>query len=166
MASLDGALRAAETALAVIAGIVIAFTMVLVSTDAILRHVFSSPLGWQFMLTESYLMVAGVALALPWGYRTGGRIRIMLLMERVPAGPRRLILRAGNLVAVPYLAVFTWKTLERTWEAFAEGDVMMGVIDWPVAWSWVWIPMGLGLLTLRVLHDAFADVDGADGKAH
>lgn len=164
--ALDGALCVVENVLAVIGGSVLAVTMVLVSTDAILRHLFSAPIPWQFTLTESYLMVAGIALGLPWGYRTGGRIRINLLLVYLPEKARRPLLRVGNLIVAPYIAVLAWKAAERTYEAFAHNDMMMGIIDWPVGWSWVWVPLGLTVLMLRLILDAFGDVDGADTAAH
>jgi len=163
---LDGALCAVENVMAAFGGVVIAVTMVLVSTDAVLRHVFSAPIPWQFTLTESYLMVAGIALGLSWGYRTGGRIRINLLLASMPERLRRPMLRLGNLLVAPYIAVLAWKAGERTWDAFANNDMMMGIIDWPVGWSWVWVPAALVVLMLRLILDAFGDVDGADSAAH
>ena len=163
---LDGALCAVENVMAIVAGVVIAAVMVLVSTDAILRHLFSAPIPWQFTLTESYLMVAGIGLALPWGYRTGGRIRIYLALGSIAPQPRRLLLRAGNLLVAPYLAVLCWKSWEKAHDAFVSNDYMMGIIDWPVGWSWIWIPLALGTLTLRLIVDAFGDVDGADSAEH
>ncbi|KMK65919.1 TRAP transporter small permease [Puniceibacterium sp. IMCC21224] len=163
---LDGALCIVENFMAVIAGAVLAVVMLLVSADAVLRHIFLAPIPWQFTLTESYLMVAGIAMGLPWGYRTGGRIRINLLLSFVPAGRRRLMLRVGNLLVAPYIAVLCWKSAEKTWDAFANSEYMMGIIDWPVGWSWIWVPLALAVLTIRLVFDAFGDVDHADSAEH
>ncbi|MBJ3776907.1 TRAP transporter small permease [Acuticoccus mangrovi] len=166
IAPVDGALRAVENLLAVIAGAVLAGTMVLVTTDAVSRHLFSAPLTFQFTLTESYLMVAGIALALPWGYRAGGRIRIALLLATLPPQVQHLLFRIGNIIALPYLAVLCWLSAEKTYTAFANQEYTMGIIDWPVGWSWIWVPIGLAVLTLRVFVDTLRPVVAADLSEH
>ena len=162
----DRALSAVENVLIVVGGAAIALAMVFVSSDAVMRHLFSAPLTFQYTLTESYLMVMGFSLALPWGYRTGGRIRIQLLLNTMPKGPRILLLRAGNILAAIYLTFICWQALGKTTDAFVKNDLMMGVIDWPVGWSWVWIPIGMFMLVLRLLVDAFSDFDLDAPAAH
>jgi TRAP-type C4-dicarboxylate transport system permease small subunit len=162
----DAGLRLVENALAALGGIAIASAMLLVSADAVMRHLFSAPLTFQFTLTESYLMVMGFSLALPWGYRTGGRIRIMLLLEGIAGGPRGWLIRGGNVIAAFYLSVLAWKALEKTIAAFQRNDLVMGVIDWPVGWSWVWIPIGLMILALRLLLDTALPIEASVDQAH
>jgi hypothetical protein len=41
-------------------------------------------------------------------------------------------------------------------KAYVDDEFVMGVIDWPVAWSWVWVPVGCLLLALRLLVDCTA----------
>ena len=166
VAPFDTGIRLVENALAVLGGIAIASAMVLVSTDAVMRHIFSEPLTFQFTLTESYLMVMGFALALPWGYRTGGRIRIALLLAVLTPSVRSILIRVGNVVAALYLSVLGWKALEKTSSAFASNDLIMGVIDWPVGWSWVWLPIGLFMLAIRLLIDAVSPIDPTADSAH
>jgi len=165
-AMLDGALRVVENGLAVIAGAILAGTMVLVTVDAVSRHFFSAPLSFAFTLTEAYLMVAGISLALPWGYRSGGRIRIALLTDNLSERMQRGLFRSGSVLALPYLAAMCWLSAGKTFEAFANDEYTMGLIDWPVGWSWIWVPIGLGFLTLRVLLDLFRPVELADMTEH
>ena len=155
-ARLDRALALVETAGAVVAGAVLVAVMLLVSADAILRHLFAAPLTFQLTLTESYLLVAMAMLALPWGYRKGGAIQVRLLLDATPKAFNNAVIRLALLAAAVYLgalAIYAW---DRFHEAFANDEVTMGVIDWPVDWSWVWVPLGCGLLSLRVLLDALA----------
>lgn len=163
--TVDRVLQHVENGLIAVGGVAIALAMVLVSADAFMRHVFSDPLTFQYTLTESYLMVMGFSLALPWGYRTGGRIRIMLLLHAVSAPVRLWVMRVGNLVAALYLSILAVRSFEKAQTAFLRDDLIMGVIDWPVGWSWVWIPVGLSVLVLRLLVDACDDPDrGASGS--
>lgn len=155
-ARLCGVLRLLENTAATIAGIALLSAMVLVTCDAVLRHVFSAPLTFQLQLTESYLMVIGIMLALPWGYRTGGRIRIMALLNVLRPAVRAAVYRAGLLASAIYLFLLGWRALLIAQEAFVKNELIMGVIDWPVGWSWVWVPIGCFLLAVRLMVDAAA----------
>ena len=89
-----------ETAAACIAGVAMVCAMLLVTADALLRHLFDNPLTFQIALTEKYLLVTMILMAMPWGFRTGGYIRIDELTRRLPIPVAEVVLRAG-LVAVP-----------------------------------------------------------------
>ena len=156
MIRVDNLLRQVEIACAVVSGIVALAAMILVAADAALRHLFAAPLTFQLVLTQDYLLVALLLLAMPWGYRSGGFIRLDVLLSALPDPARKLVLRAGLIASALYvakLALLSWEQFHKAW---SRGDVVMGVIDWPVSWSWVWLPVGLGLLALRLAVDAIA----------
>lgn len=163
---IDRILSVIEAGAAVAAGAVLVVVMVLVSLDAILRHAFAAPLTFQLTLTEDYLLVAMVMLALPWGYRTGGAIQVRLLLDACPPRFGAAVVRVGLAAAAVYLASLAWWSWGRFAQAFAADEVKMGVIDWPVDWSWVWVPLGCGLLALRVLLDAAAPALRPIGSDH
>lgn len=152
----DRVLCVVENVAAVVAGAILVAIMVLVSLDAILRHAFAAPLTFQLTLTESYLLVAMVLLALPWGYRQGGAIQVRLLLDSCPRAFVETVVRLGLIAAAVYLAALACFAWGRFLDAFVNDEVTMGVIDWPVDWSWVWVPLGLALLAIRVLLDAVA----------
>ena len=153
---LDGVLVRLENAAAIGAGIAMLVIVVLVSADVVMRYVFSSPLTFQFHLVKFYLLVALVMLGLPWGYRNGGAIQIRLLFAMASQRVADPIQRIGLLAAAVYLFVLAYEGWEGFLDAYLGARVVMGVIDWPVAWSWVFVPIGCGLLALRVLLDALA----------
>lgn len=152
---LDRILRPLENLAALMAAVMLMAAMVLVSADALMRYAFNAPLAFQYVLTESYLMVALVCLPLAWGFRTGGYIRIEFLLNSLPEKPREIVMRVGLIISAAYVAVLGWTAGEHFWGSYTSGEVMFGVIDWPVAWSWVWIPIGCGLLALRLLLTTF-----------
>ncbi|UEM24493.1 TRAP transporter small permease (plasmid) [Skermanella mucosa] len=162
----DQVLARVENVAAVGAGAAAVTAMVLVSLDVIMRYAFASPLTFQMYLTQYYLLVAMVMLALPWGYRTGGAIQIRLLLAALPAPLSDTITRIGLMVSAGYLLAVTWRGWLTFSEALANDEVIMGVIDWPVAWSWIWVPIGCGLLALRLVVDAAAPTLRPIGNAH
>lgn len=148
---LDRAFRPVENLAAQVAAILLVAAMLLVSADALMRYAFHAPLKFQYTLTESYLMIAIVCLPMAWGFRTGGYIRIEALLSRLPSAGRSLLIRMGLVVSAVYVGALGWAAFKHFWSAWLSDEVMFGVIDWPVAWSWFWIPLGILLLTIRLL---------------
>jgi TRAP-type C4-dicarboxylate transport system permease small subunit len=157
--AIDRVLRKIETAAAIVGGVMMLTAMVLTSLDAVLRYVFNWPLSFNFYLTENYLMVGLMTLPLAWGFRAGGYIRVMALAHVLPARPRGLLLRTGLCAGAIYIAALAWLSGAWFWEVYQRGDVRMGVIDWPVAWSLVWVPIGLGLFAIRLLAMSFGPAE-------
>lgn len=167
LGAIDRGVRVAEVACAVFAGAVLLCAMLLVAADALLRYVFEKPLTFQFNLTEKYLLVALICLALPWGFRTGGYIRIMGVSGILPVAASRFLIRVGLLASAAYCAALAFLAGRETLDAYLKGKAVLGVIDWPVYLSWIWIPMGLGLLSLRLLLNTFGpDADLDPDRSH
>lgn len=156
--SIDHGFRYIENLAAIVAGGTILLVMALVSLDAILRRGFSRPLTFQLPLTENYLLVALVLLSLSWGYRQGGSIQVRLLTDHLPPAVANGLLRVGLAASAVYMALLGWLAWTPFHRALLHHEVIMGVIDWPVAWSWVWVPIGCGLLSIRLVLDAVAPV--------
>jgi TRAP-type C4-dicarboxylate transport system permease small subunit len=148
-------LRWCENAAAVAGGAMMLAAMVLTTLDALMRYAFNAPLSFNYYLTENYLMVGLMTLPMAWGFRAGGFIRIMALAAVLPRSIGDALLRVGLLASALYVAALAWLAAGHFIEVWRRGDVQMGVIDWPVAWSWVWLPIGLGLLAARLTATAF-----------
>jgi TRAP-type C4-dicarboxylate transport system permease small subunit len=145
------ALLLVENSCAVIAAIALIAAVLLVGANAAGRHLFSAPIEFQLELTQTYLLVMLITLALPWGFRQGGFIRITLLAQWLPAQLWQGIYRVGLIFSAIYLGVLGFEAFVVFWEAWQKNHMIMGVIDWPVAWSWIWIPIGCWLLSVRTL---------------
>lgn len=162
----DWVLSRIEDAAVVVAGIAITVAMLAVSADAILRYAFKAPLAFQLHLTEFYLLPISMMMALAWGYRNGGTIQIKLLLNALPERVTNPIVRIGLVAASVYMAVLAWRSSLVFIRAWERSEVVVGVIDWPVAWSWVWVPIGCALLSARLLVDAVAPHLRPIGTAH
>jgi len=156
--TIDYGLRRVETAAVVVSGMTLVIVMVLVSTDAVLRRGLGRPLTFQLPLSENYLLVAMVMLALAWGYRRGGTIQVRLILDQLPKPLADSVMRVGLAASSIYMLILTWLAWAPFYRAWADHEVIMGVIDWPVAWSWIWVPLGCGLLGIRLAVDATAPV--------
>lgn len=140
-----------ENICAVVAALALVVAILLVSSNALSRHLFSIPIEFQLELTQSYLLVMLITLALPWGFRCGGFIRITLLADLFGRRAWHVVYRIGLLMSSAYLALLGYEAYTVFINAWTKKHMIMGVIDWPVAWSWIWIPIGCWLLSTRTL---------------
>ncbi len=156
---MDGVLRPIENAAAGIGGVMMLVAMVLMVADAVMRYLFKSPIEIASRLIEHYLLVAMFAMPLAWGFRTGGYIRIVAAVEMLPTALKNFTLRAGLLASSAYVGALAWTSGAHFLEVWRSGEVYVGVIDWSVAWSWIWVPVGLGLLAARLVLIAFGGTE-------
>jgi TRAP-type C4-dicarboxylate transport system permease small subunit len=163
---LDRVLCRIEVLGLVVAGVALVAAMLLVSADALMRYLFSAPLAFQLHVSEFYLLPASLTMALAWGYRTGGTIQIQFLISSLPDWLVIVLTRVSLVAASAYMAYIAWRGYLVFLRAFRRNEVVMGVLDWPVSLSWVWIPLGCGLLALRLLLDAVAPDPRRLGLAH
>lgn len=161
-ALVDRVLRALELIAVLIAAAMMLAAMVLMTIDTLMRYGFNNPLLFQLPLTEDYLLVGLVMLALPWGFRTGGYIRISGVAGKLPPALRLGLFRIGLLVSAAYTAMLCWQSWMLMVKVFIAGETKMGVMDFPIWLSQVWVPIGLGLLTARLVMTAI----GPDENVH
>ena len=150
-AIVDRVLRCLEFVAMGIATVFLLITMVLMSLDALLRYALNRPISFQLTLTEDIFLVGIICMALAWGFRTGGYIRIVGVAALLPPRQREWLLRIGLLASGAYVAVLCWESWKQFLPDLMSGAVKFGVIDYPVWLSHVWVPVGLGLLAARVL---------------
>lgn len=153
MQAIDNALTRIENALAALSLISVFVMMLLVSADAVSRYLFNAPLQVQYEFTTYYLMVISILPALSWTYRMQGHIRVNLLELTMPTGVRVAWRLISLFLSFLLFAAITWYSGIFAYEVWADGDALFGVIDWPVWLARIWVPLGTGVLSLRLAFD-------------
>jgi len=95
-----------------------------------------------------FSMAASSFLALAYTLRSGGHIRVSLLISRLKGRTRRVAEGWCLLVATVSIGFFAWFTFSMTIESYEFEDVSTGMIPVPL-----WIPqlgMMLGILLLEI----------------
>ncbi|WP_319530230.1 TRAP transporter small permease [uncultured Cohaesibacter sp.] len=125
----------------------------LINADILLRFFFNEPVQIQFELTELFLMPALATLSLSRVYREGGHLAIDLIPKNF-AGDLGYVIKFVQLLlpALFFMAV-TVMSGKFALHAILEGEIEYGVIDWSLGWAYAVIPLGCGVLTLRLVHD-------------
>lgn len=133
---------------------------VIINADILMRLVFNKPVQIQFELTELYLMPALAMLSLSRVFRDGGHLALEFVPENLPGISGAAISKLRLMLPALFFATVTFMSGKFCLHAFMHGEIEYGVIDWPLGWAYAVVPLGCGVLTLRLIYDAFATGEG------
>jgi TRAP-type C4-dicarboxylate transport system permease small subunit len=125
--------------------------MLLARLDRALRAVetaASSLAAYDFI--SLYVIVALFFLALSPTFAANGHINVDLLHHALPRWGRRVCEVLICALSAGFFGLLTETSAARTWEAYQAGDVLAGSYSWPTWASLIFVPLGAGLLTLRL----------------
>jgi len=132
--------------------------MISISADAMSRYLLGSPITGQYEFTQFYLLVILIFMALSRTYMLGGHIRIRLLDRALQKIPYDLSERVNALMAALAFGVLSYVSLFEAIEKFVNQDRLFGVVQFPIYWSYVWVPLGSALITLRLIFEIFRPI--------
>jgi TRAP-type C4-dicarboxylate transport system permease small subunit len=143
-------LSAIENALGWLAASAMLAIMVVVFCDVVLRYAFNSPLSWAYDLISLYLVAAVFFLSVSSAYGEGAHVNVDILQQALPAVARRVTELVIACVGVTVFSLIAWFGAERTSEAYLGHDVISGAIAWPTWPAQALVPLGCGLMALRL----------------
>ncbi|MBN9266262.1 MAG: TRAP transporter small permease [Hyphomicrobium sp.] len=125
--------------------------MLVVGSDVFMRYVFNAPIELSYELISRYLMVAAFFLAVSSTFKAGGHISVDFFCRLMTPRMRMLSEAAVNLMVLPVLLTMGITGLLTTVRAYNENDIFSGAVDWPVWLSNILVPIGIGILCIRVV---------------
>lgn len=140
-----------DRALMLLASLSIFGIMAIVSSDVFLRYFFNRPLSWGYDAVSLYLIGAVFFFALPGTFSSRGHVSIELVADRFGFATRRRLTAFWSLASAVAFGLVFWLGLERTLGAWRAGEVVAGAVAWPVWLSLAVVPLGCGVLLLRLL---------------
>jgi len=113
-----------------------------------------------------FAMAASSFLALAYTLRTGGHIRVSLLISRLPARARRIAEGWCLLFATVSIGFFAWFTIQMTLQSYEFNDLSTGMIGVPL-----WIPqlgmlLGIVLLEIAFIEECVRFLKGKEPSYH
>lgn len=133
---------------------------VIINGDILLRLFFNRPVQIQFELTALYLMPALATLSLSYVFRDGGHLALDFLPDTLPGRMGWLIAKTRLVLATAFFAAVTYMSGKFALKALMHGDVQYGAVDWPLGYAYAVIPLGCGVLVLRLIHDTLVQRPG------
>ncbi|WP_417722561.1 TRAP transporter small permease [Salipiger sp.] len=153
MKAFDRTLVGTEDLLHAIGCCALVLIAVLINGDILTRFFAGRSQGLQFELTELYLMPALATLSLSRLFRRGGHLALEVDTPRLlgRAWPVARVLILG--LSAGFFATVAWVSGRYAFHAFAHNDIQFGLHDWPLGWSYLPVPLGTGVLTLRLIRE-------------
>jgi TRAP-type C4-dicarboxylate transport system permease small subunit len=136
---------------AVVSVIVFAM-MALIVADATGRT-FGLPIRGVVEITEEYLMVAIVFLALGFTHTAGRHIRVELFGMLWPIIGHRYVRLATNLMGAVYFALIAWHGAGQTAYAWSSGQRSASELAYPMAPAYALVVVGGVMMCLWLLLD-------------
>lgn len=125
----------------------------LISVDVLSRTLFNIPLHVQFELTELYLMPATAALSLSRVYRERAHLSLEVIKPEMFGRAWPYLNTIVLTISAIFFILITWKSGIYSYKAFASNSIYFGVYDWPLWIAYASIPLGCGVLSLRLIND-------------
>ena len=151
IARVDRVLTVCERFLNNVATAMMFLIMLIVVADVMLRYFFNSPLGWSYELISLYLMVGLFFFSLSDALSFNAHVSVDLLQGYMSVRVRHIADMFGYGCASVVFAGIVYMSVQRTYESFVGQDVIAGSIAWPTWLSNIAVPIGAGLLLLRML---------------
>ena len=148
---------AVETGCSRIAAVVILLLMFLTTADVTGRYVFNSPIQGAFDGSE-VLMVGVVFLGIAYVQSMKGHVKVEVLTSWMPQKGQLALDTFGYIVGFFVIALILWQSSLYTWKAFVTHDHTMGIVELPLWPGKSLIPIGAGLLCIRLLSDVVSNL--------
>jgi len=147
-------LDALISASAVLAGLFILVTAILVGYEVIMRYVFDAPTLWTFDVTIFLIMYAAY-LGSAFTLREGKHVRIEFFthwLERYPL-PSRLLGILSNLIIIVFWLLATYTAIRDTITAYRFSQVTQSYLRFPLAIPLAALVLGGFLVLIQLFID-------------
>lgn len=144
-------ITALENALSVLASFMLMAIMLLVVLDVGMRYFLHAPLGWSYDLISMYLMVGLFFFSISSTLQHEEHVRVDVLLKHFPPALRHLAELVTYATASIVFALIVHVTFGKAVESFRANEVSPGIIPWPAWLSIGLVPIGAGLMLLRMV---------------
>lgn len=143
-------LARADTGARLVAIIAAGVMVTVVTGQVVMRYGFNDSFDWADEVSRLTFVIT-IFVAMPLGIRDGTHVGIDVIVNRLPAVPRRLIKRFTSALAGVMLLIVTWATVDVAGTTWSE---RLGAID--ITSSVFFFPVIVGALhsALHLLHMA------------
>jgi TRAP-type C4-dicarboxylate transport system permease small subunit len=148
---LDSVLATIERGLTIVAVVFLFTIMLLVVADVFMRYVVNRPFSFTYDLIGLYLLAGVFFLTLSDGLREHAHVGVDILLSRFSPAGRRLSEIVTALVGLFVFVLIAIVGFDRAMENYQQSDVLAGAIPWPTWVSAALVPLGCGVMTLRLL---------------
>jgi TRAP-type C4-dicarboxylate transport system permease small subunit len=139
--------------MALLAGVMVIFLIIIVTADTFLRYIFNSPILWAVDAVEAILLYI-LFLGAAWLLRDEGHVMVEIVFQRMNPNVQDLLNVVTSILGVIMCLALTWFAGKATWGNFQRGVLIMGGITYPKYLLLAPVPLGSFLLSVQFLRRA------------
>lgn len=134
--------------------IVLAFMVITICYDSIMRYGFKAPTSWSLEV-NTFLIIYVAAMTAAAVQREDGHIRITFFSDMTSPSTQRVIRTVIGLVGAVFCGVMAWYGGHATLQAAEYGERVSSTLGTPMVIPYAMLPIGFGALALQYLLEAF-----------
>lgn len=135
-------------------GIIVAVLAILITVDIFLRFIFHDSVRGLYELAE-FILVGSIYMSIAHVQAEKGHVRIEIFTSKLSRKIQRVLTIFGYLIGIVVFSVITWRAGCLAWQAWNTHEYSSGVVQWPMWPVKVVVPIGTGLLCLRLIYDTW-----------
>ena len=143
--------------LAILAAFLLAFIMLSVCSDVIMRYFFSRPMFWVTEVTE-YCLLWVTFLATAWVLSRDNHVVMDLVIGHMKPEMRARIGIMTSIIGFAVCLLVTWYGVKVTLDVFQRDLLLSTVLTPPAYMLFIIIPIGSFLLTIQFIRRAFQSI--------
>jgi len=163
--------EALEKLMIYLSAVIVAVMMLLTATDVFLRYGLNRPIQDSFELSQ-FMMAGLVFLGIPYIQSIKGHVSVEFLTSRLSPTAREILKIFGYLFGLFIYVIVTRQSALFALDAWKTNDYTMGVVHYPLWPAKSTVPMGSGILCIRLILDIIHDsvkllgrqTEGKEGK--
>lgn len=169
-ARINSLLSSGENLLVGLGTVFIFLMSILITAGVISRVLTGSSISGIPTFVTIYFMIGIIFLTGPYLQRSEAHVRVDLLYGEMSDSWKTMINLGHRVLMIAVFVWFAYLTYLEAHQRWVSDAVIHGVYTFPTAYSWAMIPLGLGLVCLRLafqvrsdLLDLFTATRGEDG---
>jgi TRAP-type C4-dicarboxylate transport system permease small subunit len=141
-------------ALSLVGQAVLAFMVITICYDSLMRYYFKSPTSWSLEI-NTFLIIYIAVMAAADVQREDAHIRITFFTDKTGAGTQRVIRTVIGLVGAVFCGIMAWYGGLQMLQAAEFSDRVSSTMGTPMVIPYAMLPIGFGALALQFLLQAF-----------
>jgi TRAP-type C4-dicarboxylate transport system permease small subunit len=139
--------------------LVLAFMVITICYDALMRYVFARPTEWSLEV-NTFLLVYIAVMTAADVQRTREHISIGFMVEKSSAAVQRVLGGVVALVGVVFCTILAWRGWLMAEQAYLYGERVSSALGTPMVLPYSMLPIGFGVMALVFLVQLIQSIVG------
>lgn len=142
---------------------VLAFMVITICYDAIMRYLFIAPTSWSLEV-NTFLIVYVAVMTAADVQRKESHIRISFFSDKVGRGGQRVNRVIIGLFGLAFSGIMAWRGFLMAYQAWDYAERVSSSFGTPMVYPYAMLPIGFGLLAIRFALNILDAVTGRDQR--